>query len=152
MPVNVTIQKQATVGQLTYSGGALTSARYACKSVAPNGYQGVQLRIRCHDYADCRGSEFQQRCYGRNGHGRFHRQENLTLSSQTYGSSSFVSATALTGSFTTTDSTGATATRAAGTDVQAQINGVQATGNGLQASIDTPSLNLSFNVNSNFNT
>ncbi len=62
-----------------------------------------------------------------------------------------MSATALTGSFATTDSTGAASTRATGTDVQAQINGVAATGNGLEASIDAPSLNLSFNVNSNFN-
>jgi flagellin len=148
VPVNVTIQKQATVGQLTYSGGTLSTAT-TLQIGGTNGYQVFTFGA---------GATIQQIAAGLNASSDAtgvtaavdSTGKNLVLSSQTYGSSAFVSATALTGSFTTKDSTGATSSRAAGTDVQAQINGVQATGNGLEASIDTPSLNLSFNVNSNF--
>ncbi len=74
----------------------------------------------------------------------------LTLKSSDFGSDSFVSAKALSGSFSTKDSTGAAATRNTGTDVQARVNGVQATGRGLEASLNTSTLDLSFTVNQNF--
>ena len=147
VPVNVTIQHQATVAQLTYSGGTLSSAT----TLQIGGDQGYQV------FNFGAGATVQQVAAALNANSdatgvnaSVDSSGNLQLTSQDYGSSSFVSATALTGSFATTDTTGASRTRATGTDVQAQINGVQAVGNGLTASLDSPSLNLSFNVNSSF--
>ncbi len=148
VPVDVTIQKQATVGTLTYSGGTLASAT-TLQIGGNGGYQVFnfgagatiqQIASALNANSDATGVSASIDATGK----------NLVLSSQTYGSSSFVSATALSGTFATTDNTDATVTRAAGTDVQALINGVEATGDGLQASINTPSLNLNFTVNSSF--
>ena len=72
----------------------------------------------------------------------------LTLTSTGYGSNQFVSAQAIQGSFATTNSAGQTTGRDTGTDVSVRINGVQAVGNGLQASINSPTLAMSFNVGS----
>jgi flagellin-like hook-associated protein FlgL len=72
----------------------------------------------------------------------------LTLTSTGYGSDQFVSVDPVQGSFATTNSAGASAARAAGTDVDVLINGAQAVGKGLQASIDNPDLSMSFNVGS----
>lgn len=146
VPVDVTIQKQATQAQLTYSGGSLSSAT-TLQIGGTNGYQVFNFGA---------GATVSQIAQGINsssdatGVTAAVNGSNLVLSSESYGSSAFVSATALSGTFATTDSSNAAATRATGTDIQAQINGVQAIGNGLQASVDTPNLNLSFNVNSNF--
>lgn len=146
VPINVTIQKQATTAQLTYSGGSLASAT-TLQIGGNNGYQVYNFGA---------GATIQQIAQGINassdatGVSATVNGSNLVLASNTYGSSSFVSATALSGTFATTDSTGATSTRTTGTDVQAQINGVQAIGDGLQASVQTPNLNLSFNINSQF--
>jgi len=74
---------------------------------------------------------------------------SLLLTSSEYGSSAFVSARAVSGSFATTDTvSSAAATRSSGTDVAVRVNGVKATGNGLTASLNSPTLDLSFNVNS----
>jgi flagellin-like hook-associated protein FlgL len=72
----------------------------------------------------------------------------LTLTSTGYGSNQFVAAQAIQGTFQTTNSAGQTSNRDTGSDVDVRINGIQAVGNGLQASIDTPSLAMSFNVGS----
>ena len=72
----------------------------------------------------------------------------LTLTSIGYGSNQFVSAQAVQGSFATTNAAGQTTGRDTGSDVNVRINGVQAVGNGLQASINTSSLAMSFNVGS----
>ena len=53
---------------------------------------------------------------------------------------------AISGTFNTVNNNAAAATRASGTDVNLSINGIAATGNGLEASIDTPTLDLSFSV------
>lgn len=76
----------------------------------------------------------------------------LRLESIEYGSDSFVSAKALNtengGIFTARDSSGTISDRTTGTDVGARINGVQATGKGLRASLNSSTLDLNFEVNS----
>jgi len=72
--------------------------------------------------------------------------KGLTLRSSEFGSDQFVSLKALSGSFEVTDSTGAVASRASGTDVVARINGIEAVGRGRKASVNTSSLDVSFTV------
>jgi len=71
---------------------------------------------------------------------------NLVLTSSDYGSKAFVSARALSGTFSTGDGSNVAATRSSGADVSLRINGLQATGDGLNASLNSSTLNLSFSV------
>jgi len=73
----------------------------------------------------------------------------LTFQSQDFGSAQFVGVSALTGTFTTTVGSvgGAQASRNAGTDIQATINGQQALGDGLTASVIGNALNAQITVN-----
>ncbi|PQO35396.1 flagellin [Blastopirellula marina] len=74
----------------------------------------------------------------------------LTFRATKFGSDSFVSVKALSGSFNLTDQDGNTGVdRSTGTDVDVRINGIQAIGDGLKASINTSSLDLSFSVGEN---
>jgi len=68
----------------------------------------------------------------------------LDIAANDYGSDQFVSIKALSGTFTTTDSTGATADRSTGTDVNVRVNGIQTVGDGLKATLNTSALDLSF--------
>ncbi|MEE8452727.1 MAG: flagellin, partial [Thermoguttaceae bacterium] len=72
----------------------------------------------------------------------------LTFRASDYGSDAFVSVKALSGTFNLTDSTGATSDRSVGTDVDVRINGIQAIGDGLRASLNTSTLDLSFQIDS----
>ncbi len=63
-----------------------------------------------------------------------------------YGSDAFVSVKALSGTFALNDTDGNAAERSVGTDINARINGIQAIGRGLRVSVNTSSLDLSFNV------
>lgn len=74
--------------------------------------------------------------------------ENLGLTFQAtgYGSDSFVSVKALSGTFNLTDAVGDSSDRSDGTDVDVRINGIQAVGDGLRASINTSSLDISFSL------
>ncbi len=143
IPVNVTIQKQATQAELIYSAGTLSSAT-TLQIGGSQGYQvfdfGSGATVSQIEGAINNASNSTGVTASVNGSGA------LVLQSQGYGSSQFVSANALSGTFSTVDSTGASVSRATGTDIQASINGVQATGDGLQVSLDTSNLNLSFNV------
>lgn len=78
----------------------------------------------------------------------------LTLQSQDFGSSQFVGVNVLQGTFATaTGSVGGTAaSRDAGSDIVATINGEQAVGNGLQASIVSQTLQASITLNAADNT
>jgi flagellin len=73
----------------------------------------------------------------------------LNFTSVGYGSASFVSIEAQTGSFTTTDTTGATKSRATGADAVATINGATTVGNGLNLSLNTSTLDLNLTLNTN---
>jgi flagellin len=71
----------------------------------------------------------------------------LTFESTTYGSDAFVSVKALGANpFDLTNADGETLDRSAGSDIIARINGIQAVGQGLKASINTSSLDISFNI------
>ncbi|MEX1040964.1 MAG: flagellin [Pirellulaceae bacterium] len=70
----------------------------------------------------------------------------LTFVASQYGSSSFVSVKALSGTFSLTDADGAIADRSVGTNVDVRINGIQAVGDGLKAEINTSSLDMSFSL------
>ena len=75
----------------------------------------------------------------------------LRLESIEYGTDAFVSAKVLNtgGVFSAVNTAGATTDRAIGTDVSLRINGVQAKGEGLRASINTATLDLSFEISEN---
>ncbi len=145
--VNVDVTQQATQAKLTYSGGALAS-NTVLQIGGDQGYQVLnlgagtslaQIATAVNQISDATGVAASV------------SGGQLTLNSSDYGSSAFVSAQALSGSFATHTISGAThtaATRSTGTDIQATINGEEATGSGLMASLSTSTLNLSFNVDS----
>jgi flagellin len=66
----------------------------------------------------------------------------ITFGSTGYGSASFVSVTAQTGSFNTVDTSGNAKTRSTGQDAVATINGALTTGAGLDLKVNTNALNL----------
>ncbi len=141
--VQVNIDSQATQAQLVYSGGALASSTIL-QVGGDKGFQVLnfgagttlaQIQTAVNQVSDATG-------VSANVNGG-----QLTLSSTDYGSSAFVSANALSGSFSTHLADHTASTRTNGTDVQARINGVEATGDGLTATLSSPTLNLSFNVN-----
>lgn len=70
----------------------------------------------------------------------------LTFVASQYGSSSFVSVKALSGTFSLTDAGGNIADRSVGTNIDVRINGIQAVGDGLRAEINTSSLDISFSL------
>jgi flagellin len=74
----------------------------------------------------------------------------ITFESFGYGSDSFVSVKAKSGSFAVVDSNGATSQRAAGRDAVATINGAVTVGNGLDLSLNTSGLNLKLTLDENF--
>jgi len=72
----------------------------------------------------------------------------LDIKATEYGSNRFVSVKALSGSFTVYDSTGTAKERVSGTDAVARINGITAVADGLNLSVNTSTLDLSFQLNS----
>ncbi len=141
--VDVKVNAQATQGTLTYSGGTLTS-NVVLQVGGDQGYNVfnfntgttvAQVESAVNGVSDATGVSASV-----DGSG------NLVFKSTDYGSNAFTSVQAISGTFSTVDKSNTVATRSAGTDVSATINGVTATGNGLQASIDTPTLDLSFSV------
>jgi flagellin len=74
----------------------------------------------------------------------------INFHSTGYGSTSYVSIQAQTGTFQTTDSTGADSERAVGADVVATINGALTVGNGLELQLNTSSLDLDMTLNDTF--
>jgi len=148
--VNVQIDAQATQGQLIYSGGSLSSDL----TLEVGGTQGFEV------FSFGSGSTVDEISTAINlvsdatGVTATVNGSDLTLSSQEFGSSQFVSVSVLNGSataFETFDTTGASETRVNGTDVEARINGIAANSDGLNASINTSTLDLSFAVNERLN-
>ncbi len=142
--VQVNIDAQATQAQLAYSGGALAS-NTILQIGGDKGFQVfnfgtgttlAQIQTAVNQVSDATGVTASI------------TGSQLKLTSNDYGTSGFVSAKALSGSFATHLTNHTAATRTNGTNVQARINGVEATGNGLVASLNTSTLNLSFSVNS----
>lgn len=72
----------------------------------------------------------------------------LTIKAANYGSSSFVSVKALSGTFVTKDADGNTADRDVGSDVNVRVNGIQALGKGLTATLKTAALDMTFTMSS----
>jgi flagellin len=144
--VQVDVTQQATQANLVYSAGPLASAT-VLQVGGENGYQVLNLAA---------GTTISQIASAINqssdstGISAAVNGTQLTLASTAYGSSAFVSAQALSGSFATHTISGAThtnATRSIGTDTAATINGQKATGSGLDLSLNSSNLNLSFSLN-----
>ena len=121
--VNVKINAQATQGALTYSGGTLTS-NLVLQVGGNNGYNvfnfasgatTAQISTAVNAVSDATGVTATV------------SGGNLVFNSQDYGSQSFASVQALSGTFNTVDSNNAVSTRSTGTDVSASINGIKAT-------------------------
>jgi flagellin len=144
--VLVNVDQQAKQGQLIYSGGPLAS-NTVLQIGGDKGFQVfnfgagtslAQLQTAVNQVSDSTGVTATI------------SGSQLKLDSTDYGSSAFVSAKALSGSFSTHLADHTASTRNVGADIQARINGVEANGNGLAASLNTSTLNLSFSVNANF--
>ncbi len=74
----------------------------------------------------------------------------INFNSTGYGTTSYVSIQAQTGTFQTTTSAGADSQRAVGANVVATINGALTVGNGLELQLNTSSLDLDMTLNSDF--
>lgn len=74
----------------------------------------------------------------------------LIFTSDGFGSKSFVSVTAQSGTFATTDINGNAQTRTVGRDAVATVNGALTTGDGLTLKLNTSSLDMDLSLNKNF--
>ena len=74
----------------------------------------------------------------------------IVFQSATYGSKSFVSIRALSGTFNTVDTTGATKTRTVGADAVATVNGAVTVGDGLNLRLNTTTLDLELTLDKTF--
>jgi flagellin len=74
----------------------------------------------------------------------------IKFESTEYGSQNFVSVTAQSGNFATSDEQGNAKTRVTGIDAVATINGAETVGDGLNLSLDTGSLDMNLTLNKNF--
>jgi flagellin len=74
----------------------------------------------------------------------------ISFRSADFGSKGFVSVTAQTGAFATTDSVGAGRTRVEGQDATATVNGALTVGEGLNIKLNTSSLDLSLTLDKGF--
>jgi flagellin len=142
--VEIEVDTQATQGQLTYSGGAL-SADLVLEVGGSKGFEvfnfgtgntAAQIRDAINLVSDATGVSASL------------SGTDLVFRSAEYGTDAFVQLRALSGTFTTYDSSSASVERDAGSDVAARINGIVATGKGLQASINTSTLDISLKLNS----
>lgn len=79
-----------------------------------------------------------------------HPSSGINFESSGFGSSQYVSIQAQSGTFATTDGTGAAKARAVGDDAVATVNGALTVGNGLQLQVNTSSLDMSFTLNKDF--
>jgi len=141
--VNVQIDRQATRARLTYSGGTLTAAL----NLEVGGTKGFEV------FSFGAGTTVSQIASAINlandatgVRASVDASGVLTLQSDDYGSAAFVSAKAVSGTFTALNADGQQAERATGTDVQARVNGIAATGQGLRVTLNTSTLDLSFQV------
>ncbi len=143
--ITVEIDKQATLATLVYSGGPLTTV-LNLEIGGKNGFEvfnfgsgttTAQIATALNLSSDATGVAASVATNGQ-----------LTLISLEYGADAFVSAKAITGTFTSLSTSGAAASRSTGTDIQARINGIQATGKGLRVALNTSSLDISFQVSS----
>lgn len=146
--VDVRVDRQATTGELNYSGGTLASD-LVLQLGGKSGFETFnfgagstvqQIRDAVNLVSDATGVSATVTS-GSNS------TSVLKLSSTEYGSDAFVSAKALSGTFNAVNLSGTATERATGQDVSVRINGVQAQGKGLQASLNTSTLDLSFSVN-----
>jgi flagellin len=74
----------------------------------------------------------------------------VAFESTGYGSRNFVSVTAQTGNFGTTDTTGAAKTRASGVDAVATVNGALTVGDGLNLKVNTNALDVEMTLDKAF--
>ncbi|MGA2581975.1 MAG: flagellin [Tepidisphaeraceae bacterium] len=74
----------------------------------------------------------------------------IEFNSSAYGSAQFVSVQAQTGTFATTDATGASKERAVGADAVATINGALTVGTGQELQLNTSALDLDMTLNNSF--
>ena len=74
----------------------------------------------------------------------------IVFNSTGYGSKSYVSVTAQSGSFQTTSTSGSDETRAVGRDAVATVNGAEVTGDGLNLDVNTGALNLNLTLSKKF--
>ena len=79
-----------------------------------------------------------------------HLQSGVIFKSSAYGSKNFVSVTAQSGTFQTTDLSGNNKNRAVGRDAVATVNGAVTIGDGLNLQVNTSSLDLNFTLSSTF--
>ncbi len=150
--IEVEIDEQATQAQLTYTGPSLLQDL----SLEIGGTSGFEvfnfgvgsdtaaIAAAINQVSDATGVTAEVVSAATSG-------TELVFKSQRYGTDAFISARVLSGDFTTVDIDGNESenSRVAGTDVVARINGILANGDGLVASIDSATLDLSFNVSDN---
>ncbi len=74
----------------------------------------------------------------------------IAFHSAEFGSKNFVSVTAQTGTFATTDTTGGAQTRQVGTDVVATVNGALTTGDGRNLKLNSNALNFQLTLDKSF--
>lgn len=151
MPVQVNVLTSARTAQLNFVGSAITHS----VTLQIQGSEGTQvlsftsgttasaIAFAVNTNSDATGvvAKMNNASIATSG---------IQFDSIGYGSTNFVSVTAQTGNFVTTNAAGQDETRVTGVDAVATINGQRVIGNGLELKLNTSSLNVDMTLNSAF--
>jgi flagellin len=151
IPVTVTVTTSAQKAQLKFSGTTVTQSctieirgalGVMTLPLLPNATTSAIMQA-VNTRADATGISCAY----------YHSNMNsgLVFQSSGYGTSEFVSVTALTGNFTVKDLGSNTVTRDVGRDVVANINGISTKGSGLTVNLQSLGLDFEFRLTEGFN-
>jgi len=151
VPVQVSVITSAQTAGLSFKASAITSS-VTLQITGNNGVQTLSFTSGTHASAiafavngisDSTGVVAKEAVASNLSSG-------ITFSSTGYGSKSFVSISAQSGTFATVDANGAAQNRAAGRDTVATVNGAVVTGDGLNLDVNTGSLNMNLTLSQKF--
>jgi flagellin len=144
--VDVAVNASATSAKLGYTGGTVTGS--AGVTISVTGNTGTQQLSFASGTTVSAISASINAVVSETGVSAVVSGSSLAIDSTSLGSAQFVSVKAITGSFATT---GGSAGRATGTDAKVTVNGSEAQVTGTAVNFDGGSLNLTFNLTSQFN-
>jgi flagellin len=153
IPVNVDVLTSARTADLQYRTSSITSS----VTLEISGNQGVQVLTFTSGTAASAIAFAINRSSDATGVkaeliNSANAASGIKFESTEFGSKNFVSVTAQSGQFQTSDEQGNDKTRVTGVDAVATINGAETVGDGLNLTLDTGSLDMNLTLNQNFGT
>jgi len=151
MPVNIEVLTSAKTAELRFLTSAITSS----VTIEIAGNEGVEVLTFVSGTAASAIAFAVNRVTDSTGVrvdlvNSAHAASGIVFRSDGYGSKSFVSVRAQSGTFVTKDRNGNTATRSTGVDAVATLNGALTVGDGLTIKLNTNALDLELTLDENF--